>query len=114
MPTPKDFEDSGRHIDEQDIGEVNSRDHVILQCVDIVLGAMFFRMNKLNEVKDPITGKRGKRTRAKEKLYKLILEEIRMIHPVFNIGVSTGDRGYDYPHWNSPYEHWVFEPKKLE
>ena len=113
LPTTKDFEGSGLHIDEQDIGEVNSQDHVILQCVDIVLGAMFFRMNKLNEIKDPSTGKRGKRTRAKEKLYQTILEEIRTIHPVFNIGVSTGERGRDYPHWSSPYEHWVFEPKKL-
>lgn len=113
MPSTKDFEGSGLHINEEDIGEVDSQDHVILQCVDIVLGAMFFRMNKLNEVKEPVTGKRGKRTKAKEKLYQMILGEIRTIHPVFNIGVSTGDRGYTDPHWNSPYEHWLFEPKKL-
>ena len=69
LPTTKDFEGSGLHIDEQDIGEVDSQDHVILQCVDIVLGAMFFRMNKLNEAKDPTTGKRGKRTKAKENLW---------------------------------------------
>ena len=35
----------------------------------------------------------GKRTIAKEKLYKYILSEIRTIHPGFNIGVKTGARG---------------------
>ena len=29
----------------EDIAEVNSRDHVLLQCLDIVLGAMSFRLN---------------------------------------------------------------------
>lgn len=113
MPSTMDFAESGLHINAEDIGEVDSCNHVLLQCVDIVLGAIFFRMNKLNTVIDPATGKRGRRTKAKEKLYQMILEEIRTIHPSFNIGVSTGGRGLEYPHWSSPYEHWVFEPRTL-
>jgi hypothetical protein len=30
----------------------------------------------------------------------------------FNVGVSTGDRGYSNPHWESPYEHWLFRANK--
>ena len=28
-------------------------------------------------------------------------------------GFLTGDRGYTNPHWESPYEHWVFVPSIL-
>ena len=37
---------------------------------------------------------------------------IRKIHPNFNPGISTGFRNYDYPHWESPYEHWCFVPNE--
>lgn len=35
----------------------------------------------------------GKRTIAKEKLYKNILRNIKTIYSNFNMGVSTGSRG---------------------
>ena len=111
MPTIRDFEASGMHIRERDIGEVCSHEHVLLQCVDVILGAMFFRLNKLHLEKPAGVSRRGKRTLAKEKLYEFILDEIRTIHPGFNIGVSTGARGRSCPHWSSPYEHWEFKPK---
>ena len=101
---------TGMKVRKRDVGEVCSHDHVVLQCVDIILGAMYFRLNNLHKEKEPGQRIRGKRTRAKEKLYEHILEEIRTIHPVFNIGVSTGARGYENPHWESPYEHWEFKP----
>ncbi len=113
LPNTKDFADSGLRVSKEDISEVDSRKHVILQCVDIILGAMFFRLNRLNEVKDPVTRRRGKRTIAKEKLYQVIRAEICAIHPGFNIGISTGSRGFLYPHWESPYEHWLFEAKEM-
>lgn len=112
LPQTKDMQGTGMQIRKRDIGEVKSHDHVVLQCTDIVLGAMFFRLNKLHEVKPEGARTRGKRTIAKEKLYKVIQQEIATIHPNFNIGVSTGDRGQEYPHWNSPYEHWMFESKE--
>ena len=110
MPQTSDLKDCALCITRDQIAEVKSHEHVLLQCVDIVLGAMQFRLN--NHHMDKPNGKfrRGKRTIAKEKLYKTILREINAIHPNFNIGVSTGARGYENPHWESPYEHWLFEP----
>lgn len=109
LPQTADMQETGMQIRKRDIGEVRSHDHVVLQCTDIVLGAMFFRLNRLHEVKPEGARRRGNRTIAKEKLYKMIQKEIATIHPNFNIGVSTGAHGREYPHWNSPYEHWLFE-----
>lgn len=112
LPSIQGFEDSGLHIRKRDIGEVCSHAHVLLQCVDVILGAMYFRLNRLHLEKGEGGTKRGKRTLAKEKLYKYIYKEICTLHTGFNIGVSTGSRGMDYPHWFSPYEHWEFVPHK--
>jgi hypothetical protein len=96
-------------INREDITEVHSHNHVILQCLDIVLGAMSFRLNDKHKEIPKGARRRGKRTVAKEKLYKTILSEIRKIRPNFNIGVSTrtetaADR------WKLPYMHWAFVP----
>ena len=99
------------HIFNEDITEVNSKDHVILQCMDIILGSMNFKLNDMNKEKCSATNKRGKRTIAKEKLYKEILKNIREIYPNFNIGVSTGIRGDLTNRWKDPYRHWQFKPK---
>jgi len=56
--------------------------------------------------------RRGKRTIAKEKLYKHINAKIRSIKPNFNIGITTGtDKVED--RWNHPYRHWRFLPKEF-
>jgi len=96
-------------IKREDITDVHSQDHVLLQCLDIVLGSMSFRLNDKHKEIPKGARKRGKRTIAKEKLYKTILSEIRKIRPRFNIGVSTrtetlADR------WKMPYMHWAFIP----
>ncbi len=92
------------------ITEVRSHEHVLLQCLDIVMGAMAFRLNDKHKEKIPGTRRRGKRTKAKEKLYKIILKEIRGIHPRFNIGISTR-AGRE---WETVYAHWSFKPKEME
>lgn len=112
LPAIHDMEQSGLHIRKRDIGEVRSHDHVLLQCTDIILGAMYFKLNKLNEVIPEGKSRRGKKTIAKEKMYKFILKEIQTIHPHFNVGISTGFRDYENPHWESPYEHWCFKPNE--
>ena len=99
------------HIREGDVAEVCSHDHVILQCTDIVLGAMYFRLNNLHKEKPVGSRTRGKRTIAKEKLYKHINAQISNILPNFNIGMSTGSRGYQNPSWELPYSHWKFIPR---
>ena len=112
IPNIRDFESvRGRlHIREGDVADVCSHSHVLLQCTDIILGAMFFRLNDLHEAKPEGSRVRGKRTIAKEKLYKYINGRIREMLPNFNIGVSTGDRGFEYHTWSLPYSHWKFVP----
>ena len=72
------------------IAEVDSHEHSILQAVDVVLGSMQFRLNDFHRAKPPGQARRGKKTIAKEKLYKRISQRIRSIYPNFNIGISTG------------------------
>lgn len=113
LPNIRDFQDAkGRlHIRKEDVADVCSHDHVLLQCTDIVLGAMYFRLNELHLEKPEGSRTRGKRTIAKEKLYKHINGRIREILPNFNIGISTGSRGYAKPAWELPYSHWKFVPR---
>jgi hypothetical protein len=101
-------------ISPEDITEVVSHNHIILQCLDVVLGAMAFRLNNLHKEKPPGSRRRGKRTIAKEALYTHILSRIREIKPRFNIGMST--RGTEqYPDYRDlPYAHWAFTPKDFD
>jgi len=99
------------HIYNEDIVEVDSRNHVILQCMDIILGAINFKLNNMDKEKISGTNRRGKRTIAKEKLYKKILKNIREIYPNFNIGMSTSARGDFSNNWKDPYRHWCFKSK---
>ncbi len=107
-----EFTEGGVFLMEENITEVRSHDHSLLQMLDIVLGAMSFRLNNLHKEKPPNSYRRGKRTVAKEKLYKLILSEIHTLHPRLNIGISTGTPGGIQQRWTHPYSHWMFKPKK--
>ncbi|WP_257834363.1 hypothetical protein [Salipaludibacillus agaradhaerens] len=93
-----------------DIAEAKSHDHVILQCLDVVLGAMEFRLNEKHREIPEGKKRRGKPTVAKEKHYKHINARIREIYPNFNIGESTGIEGNPENKWNHPYRHWKFVP----
>ena len=99
------------HIYNEDIAEVDSKNHIILQCMDIILGSMNFKLNDMDKEKNPNTNKRGKRTIAKIKLYKFILKNIKSIHPYFNIGISTSNHGNFEDNWKNPYRHWCFKSK---
>lgn len=92
-----------------DIGEIDGKQHVLAQCLDVVLGAMQFRLNDKHLEKPEGARKRGKRTIAKEKVYKHINKRIRAIYPGFNIGVSTG-RPEANSTWSHEYRHWRFVP----
>ncbi len=102
---------AGIRFDKQQIAEVDSRDHVLLQCIDIVLGSMAFRLNNKHLVKPPGQRRRGKRTIAKEKLYRHISTRIRQVYPNFNIGISTGTQGDRANRWKHPYRHWNLIPR---
>ena len=114
LPKIQEYLDSNLYIKKEDIMEADSHKHNVLQCLDIVLGAIAFKLNKLDEEK--ISGKRnrGKRTIAKEKLYKAILLRIRKIYPGFNIGISTGIKDNIHNFWLHPYRHWLFVPNEYK
>lgn len=106
------FNNANVFIRQEDITEIDSKKHVILQCTDVILGSMYFRLNDLHKEKPPGQWRRGKRTIAKESLYKHINTQIRKIYPNFNIGESTGLKGDVRNQWYHPYRHWKFVPNK--
>jgi hypothetical protein len=113
LASNQQFEAVGIKLIKENITEVRSHDHVLLQCLDIVLGAMAFRLNDKHKEKPEGQHRRGKRTIAKEKLYKSILAEICKIYPHFNPGVTTGCTEIK-ERWTHPYRHWSFVPKEVD
>lgn len=103
------FRRIGLLFPEDQIAEINSKEHILLQCLDIVLGSMYFRLNDLHLEKPEGQRLRGKRTIAKEKLYKVINGRIRKLYPNFNIGISTSSVD-KRNRWEHPYRHWLFVP----
>lgn len=99
------------NIEITEIVEIDSKKHVIQQCMDIILGSMNFKLNDFDKIKDEETGKRSKRTIAKEKLYKVINKNIRDIRKGFNVGVSTSNDGDVTNIWKHQYRHWNFISK---
>lgn len=108
------FRDAKIELRADYISEVDSSRHVVLQGLDIILGSMSFRLNDNHKEKPEGQFRRGKRTIAKEKLYKFINSRIREFYPRFNIGVSTGLQGDITNRWKHPYRHWLFVPSEYE
>ena len=98
----------------ENIAEFRSHEHVLAQCLDVVLGSMAFRLNNKHKEIPAGARRRGKRTIAKEKLYKTILQEICKMKPHFNIGISTGLPTGLAGRWTEPYLHWCFVPTGSE
>lgn len=94
-------------IREDNIAEVDSKEHTLLQTLDIILGAMQFRLNRKHEYRD-IPGKIPSKTKAKIEVYKAINLKICEMKPNFNIGVSTGISGNTKKRWEDNYRHWLF------
>lgn len=97
-------------VDKDAIAEVNSKDHAIMQAIDVILGAIQFRLNELHKAIPEDKRRRGKRTRAKERVYKAIGAKLRSMYPGFNIGVTTGQTDGRSVRWTHPYRHWCFRP----
>ncbi len=100
------------NIRKDNITDVNSKSHVILQGLDIILGAMQFRLNDMHLAIPEGKKRRAKRTVAKERVYRFISQRIRQIYPNFNIGVSTATSGDIANRWHHPYRHWLFVPSE--
>ena len=110
LPRTSILRNCALRIRKEQIAEIRSDEHVLLQCVDIVMGAMQFRLNQHHKDKPEGQCRRGKKTVAKENLYKVIYSEICKIYPHFNIGISTGTGGNLKMHWEGAYRHWLFVP----
>lgn len=107
----KTFQKANIHINDGDVAEVNSKKHLPLQVMDVVLGSMCFRLNDKHKERG-IDGKRAKRNIVKEKLYKHIRTRIWGLHPGFNIGVTTPITKLS-DLWERPYLHWNFVPRNF-
>jgi hypothetical protein len=115
LSTNRDFERARIEFDRDNIADVVSHDHDILQVLDVILGAIQFRLNDKHLEKPEGKKRRGKRTLAKQKLYKHINRRIQGIHHrQFNVGTSTSDDGDPSNRWKHPYRHWLFRPKRRQ
>jgi hypothetical protein len=104
---------AGIKIRKQDVAEVDSKKHLLLQMLDVVLGSICFRLNNKHKEIPGEKKRRGKRTRAKEKLYRHINKSIRDVYPHFNIGSNTAaPKKEDY--WNLSYRHWKIKPAQFK
>jgi hypothetical protein len=105
---------AGFSISAEDISDVDSKTHNILQALDVILGGVQSRLNEKHTKPLPPARRRGKRTLAKEKVYKAIKDRIWALHPNFNVGVSTGHPNGPHDRWDHPYRHWLFIPSNGE
>ena len=100
----------GLKIADDGIVEVDSKQHLPLQFMDVILGAICFKLNEKDKLKSEGENKVGNRTLLKLKLYKHINARIREIYPNFNIGITTPIR-VPSDSWRQVYRHWSFIPK---
>jgi hypothetical protein len=113
LQTTRNFRLARLKIRKQDITEVDSKRHLLLQMLDVVLGSMCFSLNNKHKEIPPGKKRRGKRTIAKEKLYKHINKKLRKLRTGFNVGANTGIISkQDY--WKHSYRHWSFRPSEFE
>ena len=105
------FEGIRLHIPEDGISEIDSRRHRIAQLVDLLIGALGFRMNRLHRTSGR-KGTRGNRTRAKDRVSKAIQDRLRDFG-IKNIGITTGMRGNPLAMWQDPIRLWRLEPKSF-
>jgi hypothetical protein len=107
-----EFRARGLTFAAEDVAQVVSHDHDVLQGLDVILGAMNFRLNDKHLDKPPGGKRRSPKTRTKERIYKHINERIRALYPNFNIGVTTGHQGDRANRWHHAYRHWNFRAKQ--
>lgn len=113
LTNERNIRETGLMLSPRDIVHVHSHEHILMQCLDVVLGAMTFRLNDKHKAKPEGKRRRGKRTVAKERLYKFINKKIcEITKKRFNIGVSTGMDRFPEDRWSAPYLHWLFESSK--
>lgn len=92
-------------IKQRDIEEVDSSKHVVLQCVDIIVGLVDFILNT-----EPKEIEKSKRAKARYFVWKYILEQIFELEENFIINETTNPV-YSYKGWIKKYCHFVYKKK---
>lgn len=105
----RQFKKANIFIRPDDIAEIDSKKHAIQQCMDIVLGAMAFRLNNKHlEIPEGCLVP-GKKTQAKEALFNHILELIKDADCMDNFLIDcTTMPATPKDRWTIPYRHWKF------
>ena len=92
---------------------MRGRDRPQTDSVDIGNNAVWLPLTNDKHLEKPEGSRtRGKRTIAKERVYRHILAGVRTVsgRKNFNIGISTGmDQGWEN-RWLDAYRHWLFKP----
>lgn len=101
---------AGFSIAYEDIAEVDSKAHNVMQAVDVILGGIQSRLNEKHTKPIPPSKRRSKRAKAKAAVYDRIKDRIWQLYPRFNVGISTGTPNGLTDRWHHPYRHWLFEP----
>ena len=109
----KSFQFAGIKIRKPDIAEVDSKKHLMMQMLDVVLGAVCFYLNNKHKEVPREKEHKSRRTRAKEKVYRYISKRIKEIKKGFNMSASTGITS-EQDHWLHSYRHWKFAPTEFE
>lgn len=112
LPKTQEMRGQRMVIDPQHVAEVDSKDCVLLQCLDVVLGAMAFRLNDRHLEKPERQWTRGKKSIVKERLYKHTLDEIRKINKALAFDPKNSTSGISGETWTMPYRNWKFRPKQ--
>lgn len=99
-------------IAHDDITDVNSKEHNLLQALDVILGGIQSRLNEKHTKPVPPAKRRTKRARAKEKVYAAIKQRIFALYPNFNVGASTGHPNGPRDRFEHSYRHWLFVPSE--
>ncbi len=109
LPSNPQLKSTKLKISPDHITEIDSKEHVLLQAIDLITGAMAFRLNDKHRAKPAGARIRGKRTIAKESLYRHILHEARTLKPSLNPKISTACEPFPEGRWSMPYRHWSFK-----
>jgi hypothetical protein len=110
----RQFQKAHLVIRPDDIAEIDSKKHSIQQCLDIILGAMAFRLNNKHLEVPKGASEPGRKTKAKEALFNHILELIKDADGITDFDISRTtlpDRALD--RWIIPYRHWKFMAKEF-
>ena len=92
-------------LNETDIEEVDSKKHLILQCMDVVMGLVDFSLNATREERA------SKRGQARMNVWKFVANKIKEFHPDFIMDITTGLLN-SHKGWIDPYKHFVYKKGK--